>query len=97
MSFGVERLYSVMRDDDLIPPFVLNRPVHAILMPLSEDRCGTAYALGTLLRRQGLLLDVDLSGSKIASQIKKAVKANADFAIIFGEDEFANGQVTIKN
>lgn len=97
LSFGVERLYSVLRDDNLLPSFGDLRPLHAIIMPFTQDRFDTAFALATVARRQGFIVDVDMSCSKLSTQLKKANKANCDFAIILGEDELLENKATVKN
>lgn len=97
LSFGVERLYSVLRDDNLLPDFNELRPLHAIFLPLSEKTSDAAFALATLARRNGFISDIDYSYSKVGTLLKKASKANADFAIILGEEEMEQGNVNIKN
>ena len=97
LSFGVERLYSVLRDDGLLPDFKEVRPLHAVVMPLSVNTSDAAFAISTLLRRNGFITDVDFSYSKVGSLLKRAVKANADFAIILGEEEIKDGNVNVKN
>lgn len=97
LSFGVERLYSVLRDDNLLPDFNELRPLHAIFLPLSEKTSDAAFALATLARRNGFISDIDYSYSKVGTLLKKASKANADFAIILGEEEMEQSNVNIKN
>lgn len=97
LSFGVERLYSVLRDDSLLPDFNELRPLHVMCLPLNDKMADAAFALATLTRRNGFISDIDYSYSKVGTLLKKASKANADFAIILGEEEMDQGNVNIKN
>lgn len=97
LSFGVERLYSVLRDDGLLPDFKELRPLHIVFLPLSETTSDAAFALSTLARRTGFVSDIDFSYSKIGSLLKRASKNNADFAIILGQEEVEQGNVNVKN
>jgi histidyl-tRNA synthetase len=53
--------------------------------------------LGDQLRAQGRAVIFDLEGKNLKSQLKQAAKYNARFALIVGEDELANGSVTLRD
>ncbi|HTB49069.1 MAG TPA: histidine--tRNA ligase [Verrucomicrobiae bacterium] len=51
----------------------------------------------TQLREAGLNVAVDFSGRKIGDQLKTADKKGITFAVVIGETELAEGQLTLKN
>ena len=55
-----------------------------------------AMKLAQELRSQGVSVEFDLANKKFNKQIEKAAKV-ARFAIFLGEDEIANGNVSVKN
>ncbi len=94
-SFGIERVYSVMKDDGLLSDEEDN--IELYVMPLGKESIETAYSLALSLRLSGYVTEVDLSGAKMASMFKKAEKAKADYGIILGENEIANKTVIVKD
>ena len=62
---------------------VSNNPLEAI--KLTEE-----------LRAQGISCEFDLTNKKFVKQLEKASKV-AKYALILGEDEIAQGKVTVKN
>jgi histidyl-tRNA synthetase len=43
-----------------------------------------------------IIITNDMSGGSLKSQMKKANKSNADFALILGEEELSSNQLSIK-
>ncbi len=76
------------------------------LLPTKEPKKLDAYVVSTFqtdaflmaeeLRHQGLNVEFDLTNKKFSKQLEKASKV-AKYAIILGEDEILNHQVSIKN
>ena len=85
-AMGMERLYSLIDhiDKPLLDGFIVSNS--------SKD----ALLLAEELRSCGLKIEFDLSNKKFTKQLEKASKL-AKFAIILGEDELKNNQVSIKN
>ena len=48
------------------------------------------------MRAQGVTCEFDLTNKKFVKQLEKASKV-AKYALILGEDELAQGKVTVKN
>lgn len=85
-AMGMERLYSLLQpivDNKLDAYIVCNSPADAFI--LAED-----------LRAQGVNIEFDLANKKFTKQLEKASKV-AKYALILGEDEIKNNQVSIKN
>ena len=49
------------------------------------------------LRAKSLYAEIDTNGRSMKGQMKAANKINADFTVIIGEDELAQGQAQIRN
>lgn len=93
-SFGIERVVSVMTDDELLQDDA--NPLINYIIPISEDQHIPALALATALRVEGFKTEICYDGTKLGTMVKKAVKKNAKFALIIGEDEVENNAVVIK-
>ncbi len=63
------------------------------------DVTGGSHALGvcTTLRNAGIGADRSYGGRSMKAQMKVADRSGAPFAAIIGEDEVANGEVTLRD
>ena len=95
-SFGVERLYSVMKDDELLPPS-LSSDVEIYVMPMGEVAKPLAMQVATDLRMSAYRTDMCFEDVKLANMFKRAERKGAKFAIIIGENEVNNQEVIVKN
>ncbi|MBN1431660.1 MAG: histidine--tRNA ligase [Methanomicrobiaceae archaeon] len=55
-----------------------------------------AFEIASLLRKEGLLTEINLLYRGIGAQMKHAAK-NAQFAVLIGKNEIESGKVTLKN
>jgi histidyl-tRNA synthetase len=53
--------------------------------------------LAGALREEGLSTDLDYGGRGMRAQFKQADRVGAAFAVILGEDELAQGVVTVRD
>ena len=85
-AMGMERLNSLLPqvETELLDAYVVS------------NFSAEAFELTENLRYQGFKVEFDLANKKFTKQLEKASKV-AKFAIILGEDELKNGQVSIKN
>ena len=95
-SFGVERLYSVMKDDELLPPS-LSSDVEIYVMPMGEVAKPLAMQVAIDLRMSAYRTDMCFEDVKLANMFKRAERKGAKFAIIIGENEVNNQEVIVKN
>ena len=86
---GVERLSMLLESN-----VELARPIAVI--PVGDDMAETALKIAYDLRKAGFRVEHGYSGN-IKKRMIKANKANAFKAVIIGSDEFADGNVTIKD
>lgn len=84
---GIERL-SMLLEDAPAPP----RPIAVI--PMGDQLA--ALALSETLRRAGFVVDLGFSGN-MKKRMARANKANAQAAVILGEDERERGAVTLRD
>lgn len=94
-SFGVERVLSVLTDDGFNSKLI--GPIDVYVLPLDEGVVPVAYQALPILQAFGYRCEINLDGTKLGTQIKKAVKHNARFAVIIGEDEVLKQCLVLKN
>ena len=95
-SFGVDRLYSVLKDDGLLPDG-LDNPIEIYVMPMGEASKVLAMQTAAALRISGYRTDLCFEEAKLGNMFKRAERKGARFAIIIGENEVNNQEVVIKN
>ena len=95
LAFGIERLVSVMQDDNLFDDLKSNLDVY--IMTLGEKVLESANSLANFLRLNGFSTDICLENKNMSQMFKKAERRNASFAVIIGEDELNNDCVILKN
>jgi len=95
-SFGVERLYSVLKDDGLLPQG-LDNPIEIYVMPIGDKAKALAMNVSANLRLSGYRVDMCYEDVKLGNMFKRAERKGTQFAIIIGEDEVNKEEVVIKN
>jgi histidyl-tRNA synthetase len=91
-GIGLERVFLLMQEygitvDDAPDVYLVN------LGELAEKQ---AFATAETLRSAGLNVVLHAGGGSFKSQMKKADRSQARFALILGDDEVVNKQVTLK-
>ncbi|GHB22614.1 histidine--tRNA ligase [Salinicola rhizosphaerae] len=96
-AIGLERLILLLETLDLIPQEA-QAGADAYLLAMGEAAERQALLLGERLRDAlpDLRLQVHCGGGSFKSQIRRADRSGARVALILGEDEIANGQLTLK-
>ena len=95
-AMGIERLVLLLDAADAVPDSIA-RQVEVYLLA-AGDVGVQALKLGETLRSECPRLRVQnhCGGGSFKSQMKKADRCGADIALILGEDEAANGAVSVK-
>lgn len=95
-GLGVERLVLLLETLNALPE-ALDQQIDAYLVAVGEVQ-SAALAAAEWLRGElpWLRLQAHMGGGSFKSQMKRADKSNAEFALIIGEDEAAAGRVTVK-
>ena len=92
MSIGISRLLLALqkgRKEQTEAPIVI--------LAMEKPRMADYQKLAAQLREAGIAAEVYLGGGGMKRQLKYADKREAPFVIIEGEDERAEGQITIKD
>ena len=93
-SFGVSRLASALRAAGRERP-AARGPV--VVIAFDQAMMSDYFAAASELRRAGIAAEVYLGSSGMRPQMKYADRRLSPAAVIIGEDEKANGTVTIKD
>lgn len=93
-AFGLERVASVLKDENL---FKNEISIDAFIIPLDKKYFEKALTLASFLRVNGYSCEMNVESANINASFKKALRRNAKFAIIIGENEIKNDSVQVKN
>jgi histidyl-tRNA synthetase len=96
ISIGLTRLFFVLEDQGYLNDAVLTAPADVLILPMTED-LGQAIRLATVMRQEGLRVQVFSEDKKFKAKVAYADKLNIPFVIFLGEDEISKGQVSVKN
>ena len=95
-SFGIERVVSVLSDNDLLNDIAYE--LDAYIMPLDKSLDLYAQEVAVILRNSGgYKVDVCFDNVKLGNMFKRATTKNAKYAIIIGEDEAKAESVVLKD
>ena len=85
-AMGMERLFSLLEDNQnkKLTAYVVSTNIAETIKLIAE------------LRNNGISADFDMTNKKFTKQLEKASKV-ANFALILGDDEIANNQISIKD
>jgi histidyl-tRNA synthetase len=90
-AMGLERLLMAMPEGGVEPT------VQAFIVSAQASVRTEAALLGRELRDAGVRVESDLRGGSLKSQLRRADKMNARFALILGESEIEGGVVQLKD
>lgn len=95
-SFGIERIVSVLSDNELLKDIAYE--LDAYIMPLDKSLDLYAQEVAVVLRNSGgYKVDVCFDNVKLGNMFKRATNKNAKYAIIIGEDEAKAESVVLKD
>ena len=101
-ALGMERLLLVLeaaaQADPQGPAARLVRPQapDAYLVNRGDRAESAGLALARALRQQGLMVELDSSGSAFGKQFKRADRSGARWALVLGDEEVERGEVRLK-
>ena len=94
-GIGTERILMELRNANLLPPCPSVADVY--VANLGADLAAPAFAFAQSLRAQGVKAECDLAGRSLKAQFKYADKIGARLVILVGGDEYARGDVKIRD
>lgn len=95
LGLGLERALLVLESQKVDVPG--REPLDVYLVGLGEAASEETVRLLFELRRAGIRADRDYQGRKIKAQMKSADRMQARYAAILGDNELAQGVITLKN
>ncbi len=91
---GMERLYTTLEQKGKIPELPFGPQLY--VLPLGEELNVVAFEIATALRRQGFSVEMGNGAKSLKAQLKTVHKSGAGYAVIIGEEEWRERQVTLK-
>ncbi|HVC20796.1 MAG TPA: histidine--tRNA ligase [Vicinamibacterales bacterium] len=97
-SLGLERILVVMGERGMFPPDVAAAAACDLLVTIwNQDAMGDALALAGEFRQAGLRVEVYPEADKLGKQLKYASSRQVPFVAVVGDDERAQGTVSLKD
>ena len=96
ISIGLTRLYYVLGEQGLLSPELPTAPCEVLVLPMTEDPA-PAICAATALRAAGLRTQLYTEQKKFKAKLSYADKLGIPFCVLLGEDEIAQGRVSLKN
>ena len=96
ISFGLDRIFILMEEKKLFPNYFKNS-FDIIIINFGIKYLKEIYSFIDLLRNENNKVLIFPDKVKLNKQFSYANKHNAEYAIIFGENEFNNKEIIIKN
>ena len=96
VSIGVTRLFYVLQEQGLLNEELPTAPCDALVIPMG-DVMDSAVAAATALRAAGVRTQIYMEQKKVKQKFAYADKLAIPYAVILGEDEAANGTVSLKD
>ena len=95
ISIGLTRLFSVLEAQGYLNDGLLTAPADVLILPMTED-LAPAITFATALRAAGVRAQIHNEKKKFKQKLSYADKLGIPFAAFLGEDEIAQGKVTVK-
>ena len=96
ISFGIDRIYMFMESNNLFPNDLFNS-VDVMFVNFGSELIEYVIPMTMEIRSLGFSCEIYSSQNKISKQLSYANKRNTKFVVIFGDNEFKNNILTVKN
>ena len=96
ISIGLTRLFYVLSEQGLLSDAIITSPADVLIIPMAED-LSFAVQTATVLRDAGLRVQLYTEKKKFKAKMTYANKLRVPFVALIGEDELAQGKVSLKN
>ena len=96
ISFGVDRIYDVLNALDLYPKDSLNT-TQLLFINFGEKETAYCLPIAAKVRDSGIRTEIFPDASKMKKQMSYANAKQIPFVALAGENEIAQGKVTLKN
>jgi len=95
-GFGDAVIVELLKERKVLPSFE-SAGTDTVIFAMSEDLYKVAVSVATSLRKAGQSVDVVLENKKPKWVFKYADRIGASYCVVVGADEYANGEVAIKD
>ncbi len=96
ISIGLTRLFYVLGEQGYLNDELLTAPSDVLIFPMTDDQTH-AIRFATAVRKAGIRAQLYTEQKKFKSKMSYADKSGIPFVAFFGEDEIAEGKITLKN
>ena len=96
ISIGLTRLFSVLEAQGYLNDALVTAPADVLILPMTED-LAPAISFATALREAGVRAQLHCEKKKFKQKLSYADKLAIPYAAFLGEDEIAQGKVTVKD
>lgn len=96
LSIGLTRLFFQLRTEDIIKP-EKGDYIKVLVIAMGQEDRQYAIEVVSSLRREGLVCQLDSESGKMKKKLSYADKVGAGYAIIIGESERLNEEVSVKD
>jgi len=96
ISIGLTRLFYILDEQGMLSEDVLTASADVLVIPMTEDLSFAAEA-ATALRAAGIRTQLYTEQKKFKAKMSYADKNGYPFAALIGEDEIAQGRLSLKN
>src|SRR6185369_12878729 len=96
-SLGLERILVVMNERNMFPAGLDSSPADVMVAIWNKDSVGESIKLAKELRAAGLKVDLYTQADKLGKQFKYASSVGVPYVAVIGEEELAEGQVSLKD
>ena len=96
ISIGVTRLFYVLQEQKLLNDGLNTAPAEVLVLPMTQDLTAAAEA-ATFLRAAGIRTQLYTEQKKFKAKMSYADKLGIPFVAFLGEDEIAQGKISLKN
>ena len=96
ISIGLTRLFYVLQEQGMLSDALITAPADVLVIPMTEE-LSFAVQTATTLRNAGLRTQLYTEPKKFKAKMSYADKLGFPFVILIGEDEIAQGKVSVKD
>ncbi len=94
-SFGVERIYEIMKNDGMLK--VQKTYTRVFVVSVNNDARENVLKLAQKLRKQGIPTETDMLGRNLRKQMEYINSSGIPYALIVGEREIKAGRFTLRD
>ena len=96
ISIGLTRLFYVLQEQGMLSDALVTAPADVLVIPMT-DSLSFAVQTATALRNAGIRVQLYTEQKKFKAKMSYADKLGFPFAALIGEDEIAQGKVSLKD